>query len=149
MPSKCLMGFWEVFEWIMHPTPFQNSTLNSIFTKDTKPTLPGIWQKLTPEQDSLFLPTVEALWLLAQLNGRPHAKWLLVWFSRSRAVLLWSRQKICLELIKWTKKQLWNTLSSAIAMVNTLLFHADSMLVSCCCCYFIIVISIFQCTGQK
>lgn len=74
MLSKYLIRFSEAFKWNMHPTPFQN-TLKGVFKKKgTKIALPGIWQKFTPEQDSLFLPIAEALWLEAQLDGRCHTK---------------------------------------------------------------------------
>lgn len=57
---------------------FKTQPSRSYFLKDTKTALPASWQKLTPEQGRVFLPTAEALWLSALWDGRHYAKQLLV-----------------------------------------------------------------------
>lgn len=53
-----------------------------------------------------------------------------------------SLQKICLNFFKWINKKLWSTLSSTITIMNTLLCHADSILVRCISSISIVVIII-------
>lgn len=53
-----------------------------------------------------------------------------------------SLQKICLNFFKWINKKLGSTLSSTITIMNTLLCHADSILVRCISSISIVVIII-------